>query len=357
MTVTDVTRTDRIEDNPVLAQDWRGRAPLPMSADSAFNGYIAANVLFALNRLGVLAEFESAGFVDVSAFCAEHSVDEPMFRSFVHAARSFGHVSVDGDKVTLTEAGREVVRMHGFFTWAVGGYNEVFANAGPLALGERTYSHDVLRDEGMVALGSAQCDRELMAHILDGVLAEVDFSVLADLGSGTSARVSRVVAGRPGARGLGLDISGPATEIAHRTIAAAGMADRVSAIQADVLDVVLAQEHREAIAEVDAVMSFFLLHDLLANPATRGDILPRMREVFPKARTFLLADTVIRPRHDDDATLPVFSTGFELAHALMGVPLHTKEAYEQLFAEAGLHLRRAVPFGAPHSWLFVLEAR
>ena len=46
----------------------------------------------------------------------------------------------------------------------------------------------------------------------------------------------------------------------------------------------------------------------------------------------------------------------ELAHALMGVPLHTRERYEQLFVDAGLRVRRTVPFGAPHTYLFVLEA-
>jgi hypothetical protein len=77
---------------------------------------------------------------------------------------------------------------------------------------------------------------------------------------------------------------------------------------------------------------------------------------FPLARTFVLADTMIRPAQPADATLPVFSAGYELAHALMGVPLHTKDTYEALFAQAGLRTRQVLPFGTPHSWLYVLDA-
>ena len=65
---------------------------------------------------------------------------------------------------------------------------------------------------------------------------------------------------------------------------------------------------------------------------------------------------MLRPDSENSSTLPVFSLGFELAHALMGVPLHSKETYEELFAGAGLSIRQTVAFGTPHSWLYVLEA-
>ena len=103
-------------------------------------------------------------------------------------------------------------------------------------------------------------------------------------------------------------------------------------------------------------MSFFLMHDLLADPNTRPQVLPRLREVFPKAHTFILADTMLRPADAAGATLPVFSVGYERAHAIMGVPLHTQDAYEALFAQAGMCIRQVIPFGTPHSWLYVLEA-
>ncbi|MFD9322969.1 methyltransferase [Streptomyces sp. NPDC060053] len=344
-----------------LPADWYGAAPAPIGVDQAFNGYVAATVVHTLDRLGVWDRLAVEPRLDITDFVrsAGPAVRERVVREVLRAAAVCGWLRLDdgGDTAVLTDAGRETLHMRGYFTWAVGGYSDVFSGAARLATGEATFGDTLLRDEAMVALGSGQNDRSFMSTTLDDVLDGIDFRTLADLGSGISARVSRVVGARPGTRGLGLDISGPATELGHRTIAEAGLQDRVRAIRADVLDVCHREAHRDAIAEVDTVMSFFLLHDLLADPATRPHLFTRLREAFPAARTFVLADTMLRPEAEGSATLPVFSLGYELAHALMGVPLHTKETYEDLFAAAGLHPVRTVPFGTPHSWLYVLEAR
>ncbi|AEV87081.1 type 12 methyltransferase [Actinoplanes sp. SE50] len=337
-----------------LPTDWHGTATVPIDADQVFNGYVAANVVFALDRLGVWARLVE-GPLRVTAFAGDLHVDERMFRELLRAAATFGYLTGDADTVRLTPAGVEMAAMRGYFTWAVGGYNEVFAGAAGITAGDRRFGVDIHRDEAMVATGSAQNDGSFMARILDDVLGELNFDVLADLGSGVSARVCRVLGDRAGARGLGLDISGPATQLAQQTIGQAGLTGRVEAIQCNVLDVVLRQEHRAALAEVDTVMSFFLMHDLLADPASRSQVLPRMREAFPAATTFVLADTMLRPAQDE-SSLPIFSTGYELAHALMGVPLHTRDEYETLFAAAGLRPRRVEAFGTPHSWLYVLDA-
>jgi hypothetical protein len=344
-----------------LPADWHGAAPVPIGVDQAFNGYVAATVVNALDRLGVWDRLAARPRLDVPAFVrdAGPAVRERIVREVLRAAAVCGWLRLEdgGDTVVLTEAGSRTIRMRGYFTWAVGGYSDVFAGAARLATGRGEFGADVLRDEAMVALGSGQNDRSFMSGTLDDVLDGVDFHTLADLGSGISARITRIVGSRPGTRGLGLDISGPATELGRRTIAEAGLTDRVRAVQADVLDVCHREAHRDAVAEVDTVMSFFLLHDLLADPGTRPHLFTRLREAFPAARTFVLADTMLRPDAEDSATLPVFSLGYELAHALMGVPLHTKETYEELFAGAGLHPVRTVAFGTPHSWLYVLEAR
>lgn len=342
-----------------LPREWTGRAATPLSADAALNGYVCTHVVFALERLGVFDRFAAAGSLDIPRFCAEREIGEPVLRALLGAAESFGHVRVAGDRAELTDEGHQVVRLKGFFTWAVGGYHEVFAAAAPIATGRRVFGADVRRDEALVALGSAQCDTALMREIFDAEIARVEFHTLADLGSGTSQRLCRLVKARPGTRGIGVDISAPATELARRTVAEHGLAGRVEPVCADVRQIVGGSLKLERAAEVDTVMSFMFLHDLLTDPATRGGVIPRMREAFPNARTFLLADTNLRPRapgEGNGATLPVFSTAFELAHALMGVPLHTRESYERLFVEAGLTIRRAIPFGAPHTYLFVLEA-
>ncbi|MGA8116147.1 MAG: class I SAM-dependent methyltransferase [Actinocatenispora sp.] len=345
---------DGSSDGIALPPEWRGSAVPPFSPDVAFNGYICANVIFALEQLGLFAELDATRHVVLDEFIAERSLDGQMVRSLTDAAVLFGLVRVPEGRLELTDAGASARRMLGFFTWGVGGYHDIFAGAADLAKGDRVFGTDVLRNEAMVALGSAQAGETLMNHTLDEVIAELDFTILADLGSGTCARLCRLVGSRPEARGLGLDISASATELAEKTVGEIGLADRVRPVQADVLDVILRGQHRDRTGDVDVVMSFMFFHDLVADPRTRDRIVPELRAAFPKAHTFLIADTTLRPAVPDEPNLPVFSVGFELAHALMGVPLHTRQAYEEMFRKGGMNVRRVVPFGAPHTYLFVL---
>ncbi|TXC99736.1 class I SAM-dependent methyltransferase [Streptomyces sp. ISID311] len=340
-----------------LPAEWQGQALAPLNPDTAFNGYICAHVVHALERLGVFQQLAAERTLDISLFCEKNALDPAVFQALVQAAGSFGYLDVHGDRVRATPLSEDVARALGFFTWGVGGYHDVFANAAPLARGDRRFGVDLHRDEAMVALGSAQADTALMRHILDEEIAGIDFRTLVDLGAGVSERVSRLVKDRPGSRGIGIDISRPATELAHETVAKYGLRSTVQPVCADVLDILFKDHEVDGSDAADVVMSFMFLHDLLADPERREEVIPRLRKAFPQTHTFLLADTTIRPRSEgEDSRLPVFSSGFELAHALMGVPIYTREEYEQLFERGGMQLRRTVPFGAPHTYLFVLEA-
>ena len=336
--------------------DWTGRSAIPISVDEAFNGYVAAQIVFALDRLGLLDELLEHGRADVRAAAVRVGADQFMLGELLRAAQTCGYVVLRDGVAVITPAGRDMAFMRGYFTWAVGGYADLFSNIAGVISGDRRFNSNIFRDEAMVALGSSQNDQAFMAKTVDEVVGQLDFTAIADLGSGISARLCRVAAARGGVRGVGLDISGAATRLAEDAILRAGLDRNVQALQADVLGVVKGTENYPVLAEVDAVMSFFLLHDLLADPDTRSRVMPGLREAFPKAHTFVLADTMIRSAQPADATLPVFSVGYELAHALMGVPLHTKDTYEALFARAGLRTRQVLPFGTPHSWLYVLDA-
>lgn len=335
---------------------WTGTSAIPVGLDEAFNGYLAAQIVFALDRLGLLDELLEHGQADVRATATRIGADERMLGELFRAAQSCGYVVLRDGAAVITPAGRDMAFMRGYFSWAVGGYADLFSNIAGIISGNRRFGSDIFRDEAMVALGSGQNDRAFMAETVDEVIGKLDFTVIADLGSGISERLCRVSAARDGVRGVGLDISAAATRLARDAIGRAGLDGNVQALQADVLDVVKGTQRYPVLAEVDAVMSFYLLHDLLANPDTRSRVMPGLREAFPRARTFVLADTMIRPAQPSDATLPVFSVGYELAHALMGVPLHTKDTYEALFAQAGLRTRQVLGFGTPHSWLYVLDA-
>lgn len=337
-------------------RDWVGTAAVPLDPDTVYNGFVAANVVYALDQLGVFDQLDGGGTLDLPGFLEAAGHDPVRGTELVRVARMFGYVAGPPSAVRLTAAGLEMAGMRGYFTWGVGGYSGVFANAAPLTTRAARFGTEVTRSEAMVGRGSGQNDQSFLAGLLDDALANVDFQTVADLGSGVCVRLCRVLAERPDARGYGIDISAPATVLADDEIGRAGMVGRVNAVEADVLRVLFddAPADHPAFVDADMVMSFFLMHDLLADASRRKEVLPRMREAFPKARTFVLADTMLRPEGGDH--LPIFSAGYELAHALMGVPLHTTSTYEELFADAGLKIRRTTPFGTPHSWLYVLDA-
>jgi hypothetical protein len=315
---------------------------------------VAATVVYAIDQLGLLDRLAD-GALDVTGFAIETGADAALVTELVRIARMFGYVTGPEVALRLTDVGRAMADMRGYFTWVVGGYSGVLADAARLASGAERYGEQIRRDDAMVGRGSGQNDRSFLAGLLDEALLDVEFESIADLGSGICGRLCRLLGARPGSRGVGIDVSEEATALAGGEITRAGLADRVAAVQCDVMRLLFDEPSRDpAVCDVDTVTSFFLLHDLLADAGRRKEVIPRMREAFPKARTFVLADTVLRP--EGGAQLPIFSAGFELAHALMGVPLHTRQAYEQLFAAAGLQVRLVVPFGTPHSWLYVLDA-
>src|SRR5262249_31475355 len=143
-----------------------------------------------------------------------------------------------------------------------------------------------------------------------------------------------ILAAYPRARGIGIDIAGPALEAARADSQAAGATDRVTFIEADVLDL----DERPEFAEVGLVTCFMMGHDFWPreNCVTA---LRRFRKVLPSARRLLIGDAT-RTSGVADTELPVFTLGFELGHDLMGTFIPTIADWESVFEESDWKLVR-----------------
>jgi histidinol-phosphate aminotransferase len=320
-----------------------------VSPAALFNGYIGAHVLYALHELGVLRKLDE-GESALSALAPD--VDAARLAALLRTMSLLGYVQLDGDRVTVTSLGRDLLRQRGYFIWCVGGHRDIWASLAQLTDGRAQYGLDVLRDTSRVAVGSSEADRLLMRPIQDQVCATIEFDSVADLGCGDGSRLIRMCHGTPDRRGLGIDISPAACELATRKVAQAGLADRAQIVQADIRDTI----GRRTFPGIQLVMSIFMLHDLFAATADHVGLIRLLRDTFPDARYFLLADTTTQPAYQPDQQLPIFSLGFELAHSFMDVSLQTRESYEAAFVAGGLQILQCVPFGAPSTWLFLLEA-
>ena len=331
---------------------WRRPVPtLPaMQPEALFNGYTGAQVAFALHEFGIwetLARIPTP--VRILAARAGTSIDWML--TLLRTMALLGYVELRGQTAAITEAGRSLTSQMGLFVWGVGGYGPLLRNLSGLATGRLTYGTDVRRDEVLIATGAGEADRSLMQPIEAKALSGIDFGVMADIGCGDATRLIRLCGDNPDRRGVGIEISAPACELATERIRAAGLADRVEVICENVLD----SMSTRTFPGVDLVASFLMLHDLFAGDEDHAAVIRRLLAAFPDARHFLFADTAAQSWEEHSDQPPIFNLEFELVHAAMGVPLRTKETYLRAFTDAGLRLERCEPFGVPSTWLFLLS--
>jgi len=167
----------------------------------------------------------------------------------------------------------------------------------------------------------------------------LDFKVrlVADLGCGSGDRVIQVLSKNPHAGGIGIDISPAAVDMARREAGEAGLAERTSFVEADVLKL----QPSPAFEEVDLLTCFMMGHDFWPRQSCIST-LARLREAFPNVRRLILGDAT-RSGDIADLELPIFTLGFELAHDLMGAFLPTAQDWESVFEECGWKLRSKHP--------------
>ncbi len=328
-------------------------------AAALFNGNVGAHIVFALQDLGIW-ELLAAGPVPLAGLSAQVGAAPDLLRALLDGAVRFGHVEIMGavggaaeETARLSKAGHELVLSRGFFTWAVGGYGALLRALPGLTTGKVAWGRDVRRDEEKVASGSAQVGLELMAPVETRVLSGLDFTSVADIGCGDGSRLVRLCGGESRRRGLGLDISGAACDMATRRVAAAGLANLVSIRRENIFE----PGNRAVFTGFDLVSSFLMLHDLFALYGDGQLVISALRTAFPDARYFLLADTNAYPWAEHEGPLPIFSLKFELVHAFMGVKILPRETYEQAFRAGGLEVERCEPLGVPSTWLYLLRVR
>ncbi|SHG69705.1 SAM-dependent methyltransferase [Streptoalloteichus hindustanus] len=336
-------------------------APLPVDVPAAelLNGFVGTHVLYALTVSGVLDAVVAAGSVSVPTL-AEATHSEPTaLRALLRAAQRLGLVHGDAgtDTVALTPGGREAYRVRGYFTATVGGFGDVFRHLDTLLAWPEEFGRSVLQNGHYTALGCAQ-NWDFQRRIFDGATGDLGFGRVADIGCGAAARLIHLVGGRPDVTGVGVDVSGEACQLARQNVKSAGLDDRITIVQADVLGVVGAPEAFTQVTDADLVTSYFILHHFVGERVGGRPFLTALRAAFPRARSFVFADGFRDPRTeptDDAGPAPLFTLAYQLFHDFTGVGLRTRAEQREMFLDAGYRVERELPFGHPLEWLFVLS--
>ncbi|QBD82893.1 methyltransferase domain-containing protein [Ktedonosporobacter rubrisoli] len=326
----------------------------PIHPDELFNGYVGANVAYALQQIGLFSVLTPNSKLKPHEIAVRTGSDLPRLQALLKACQELGYISSHTDgSVSLSTMGEVLHGQLGYFTWSVGGYGDLLRNLGSLTRGKETWKP--LRNEGMVALGADMNHHSFMEHILFEVLDHLSFHKIADFGCGNGGRLISFCQRYPHIKGVGIDISADAIKLAEDNVKQNNLEDRLEMICTNVLETIKTDRYKEVLAGVDLVSSFMMLHDLYNIPSVWPRLFDHLREAFPGVKHFLFADTVKMPSTEELSELPIFSVGYELLHSYMDVCLPTKAEYDAMFARAGLTIEICADFGTPYTYLYLLR--
>ncbi|GAB1516587.1 class I SAM-dependent methyltransferase [Actinophytocola sp. KF-1] len=310
-----------------------GRYP---TAARMFNSAVAGWAIGAAWELGALDELNEHGTIDAEEFAASHRLDASATLAMFRALAAVDIVRRDHTKVMTSIHFDEVFQTRSFFHWLSRGSAELFREMPSVLRADNRVGQYYRRDAAAIAFACREINTRCYdAHFwscVDGLGFEP--ASVADLGCGSGERLIQLLARFPGATGAGVDIAPDSLAVARADAERAGLAGRLSFVQADVLTM----SPRTEFADVELLTCFMMGHDFWPR-AECIRTLARLRDVFPRARRFLIGDAT-RTVDIADNRLPVFTLGFEVAHDLMDTYIPTVAEWETTFEPAGWRLRR-----------------
>ncbi|MFI9721795.1 class I SAM-dependent methyltransferase [Streptomyces sp. NPDC052396] len=305
------------------------------TAARIYNSTVASWAISAAWELGALDELNDQGTLDTQEFATRHDLDAASTLGMFRALASVGIVHRDGTRVTPAEGFAEIHRTRSLFHWLVRGSGELFRQMPAVLRNENRFGEFYQRDPVAIARAckeiSTFCYDPWFWSAMDGL----GFTprVAADLGCGSGERLMQILRRHPGTRAIGIDIAGDSLKVAQADAAEAGLAARMSFVEADMLTM----DPRPEFAEVELLTCFMAGHDFWPREQC-VTTLTRLRQLFPNVRRFLLGDAT-RSVGVPDQEMRVFTLGFEVAHDLMGTFMPTAADWESVFTEGGWRLR------------------
>ncbi|MGQ0841950.1 methyltransferase domain-containing protein [Actinokineospora sp.] len=321
-----------------------------MLAASLYNAYATSSAVCAAVQTGLLDAVHQDLKVDIEEFAAAGDLDSYVLRGVWEAlAREQILSVVQAEPLIITKGAEfdDIWLNKGYFLWLVRGYGDMLSRVGELAHNSARAGVFGARNGRAIAQAGKDYGAHFVCPIVNDLIAGLDFEVLADLGCGSANRIIQLAGRYPTKRFIGVEVDSGAVDVARAAVAAANLSDRVEIVQDDVRKL----RERPEYAHVDTVLSFFLGHDFWP----REDCLATLDQIrvrLPRARDFLLSDTYHSASVTPDP--PIFTSGFELTHAVMGQRVPTIEQWVDLFEDSVWELRSRTALDIAYSEIFHL---
>ncbi|MCG5119258.1 class I SAM-dependent methyltransferase [Streptomyces albidoflavus] len=315
-----------------------------------FNSSIATWAVSAAWDIDLFQALTEADEIDIPWYAKKEEMDEPSLRYLLRALSYADVVKVDVDRVTRGATFEEFAQSKGLFQWLTKGYGSLFQRMGEVVYDKHRTGDYIRRDSTAVSIACRDANDVFMDAAFTDVLNGLDFSVAADLGCGSGERLIQLAKRDPSVTCVGLDIAAGAIEVGTAAVAAGGLQDRVTLIRGDARKL----GEYEAFKDVELMTSFLMGHDFWPREQC-VELFRGIRTQLPNLKHFVLCDT---HRNADDETpdLPLFTMGFETAHALMGQYIPTREEWYSVFEESGWKCVKQHVYSTPaNTVIFQLE--
>jgi SAM-dependent methyltransferase len=316
-----------------------------------FSSYVAAAALSAFYELGLMQRIATEGEIRLGqAGNGGQEIDSGVLHAICNTL-SWAEVVEVSECQIVTRGPRfdDAFAARGYFYWLVQGCGGLVSEAGHIARVCNRTGNFYRRDMGAVAIGSRLIGDTEVEPLFDEILSRLRVEKLVDLGCGSGQRVIRIASQSQARQCLGIDISEEAVRLATAAVENLELTDRVSIIHADARNL----EYDPVISDANVITCIFMGHDFWPyDQCVRT--LRQLRCAFPMADRLLMCD-VVRTTSPADADTAIFTLGFELVHALMGVYLPTLEEWGRAFADGGWTCMNIYELKAPsNGFLFEL---
>jgi SAM-dependent methyltransferase len=311
-------------------------------AADLFSSYVVTAAVSAAYELGLFELLKEHGGCAIDT-AAGDDLDPSVVRRLLTTLAWADIVEIEDDRAVVGPRFADVYAARGYYYWLVRGCGELFSIAPEVAFRSRRAGDFYHRDMRAVAIGSRLIGDSEVEPLFDAILDRLDFGTVADLGCGSGQRLLRIADRNPDVQGVGVDIAHGSVDLAQKSVADAGLTGRIRIVQGDAL----ALPSDPVFADVDIVTCVFMGHDFWPfDRCVRG--LANLHRAFPNIKRLLLCDVVRTPGTPGPDTT-IFTLGFELVHALMGVYIPSREEWLGAFRAAGWELLTEHHVTAPPS--------
>lgn len=307
------------------------------------NGYMRAYILFGLHETGVFNALKNGESKTVEAIAAECKIQPYLLNSVILYLLVCDKIlERDGDKIRLTEFGRQALFTDTLMTFcwgAVGGYSIVLTELIPALRGKVKYGVDFERNGEYLAVGSLLTGRGSHGWVLD-YITKIGTKRLCDMGCGSAVVLTAFLEGNPGLKGVGLDISDGFLTEARRRIKQMGLESRAELIKGDIAK---PDTYIDKLGEVDCFNAMMVIHEFLADGEQKVvDILKRMKAAFP-GKMMIISEAIPFSEEEfhqlpwEDRPHPASSQYAFHGLTWQGIP-QKPEVWFRIFEKAGVKL-------------------